>query len=325
MPEPSEETFALISLLGRSMDFESFPLPDDVEGPRLMSVSDAAIVLGSAEYIAAPTRLNLLSHLPRDDSVKTALEPIARSLAGPEQAESEIGLAVGRLWERIEATKPGEDPLYGDSTDLRPLDDIFSVLTGELVGVSVIVSPTCEASIMPIEGLPALSLATTIRTLDSLADVELMADPRNWPLCSPQSMFFKSMKMVAPSAPPLPALSGPDVGWSATLREVVDFGFGIIPSLKTTDLDVVFFREEFATGCTYDLNRSFGEEILVDQGYVLMEDLRSCDLRRTTTLKQVYLRSRPTPGNVCRLWSMAQGMISSSCMLKQRPVSGSAP
>ena len=325
LPDPSEETFALISLLGRSMDFESFPLPDDAEGLPLMTVSQAANVLGSADYIRAPTRLNLLSHLPRDESLRTAVYPIAESLVRQEQTESEIGSAVERLWERIEDTERGGDPLFGDFTDFHRFDNILGVLTGELREASVIVSPTCEATTKVIAGSPALSLKTTIRTVDPLAAVKLMADPRNWPLCSPQSTFFKSMKMVAPTAPPLPALKGPDVGWSATLREVVDFGFGIIPSLKTTDLDVVFFEEEHATGCTYDLNRSFGDEILVDQGYVLMEDLRSLDLRRTTTLKQVYLRSRPPPGNVCRLWSMAHGMISSSCMLKQRPVSGSAP
>lgn len=307
------------------MDFESFPSPDDAEGRPLMSVSQAADVLASPESIAAPTKLNLLSHLSRDDSLRTALDPIAKSLVRPDQTDTESRSAVGRLWERIDGAEPGDDPLFGGSTDLRSFDDILGVLTGELQRASVIVSPTCEATTMMIAGSPALSLKTTIRTLDSLADVELMADPRNWPRCSPQSTFFKSMKMVAPTAPPPPALRGPDVGWSATLREVVDFGFGIVPSFKTTDLDVVFFREEHATGCTYDLNRSFGDEILVDQGYVLMEDLRSLDLRRTTTLKQVYLRSRPTPGNVCRLWSMAHGMISSSCMLKPPPVSGSAP
>ena len=306
------------------MDFESFPMPDDAEGPPLMSVSQAANVLGSGDYIGAPTMLNLLSHLPRDESLQAAVDPIARSLVRQEQTEPEIALAVGRLWERIEDTERGDDPLFGDSTAFRRSDNILYVLTSELAGASVIVSPTCEATTKMVADSPALSLKTTIRTLDPLADVELMADPRNWPRCSPQSTFFKSMNLVAPTAPPPPALTGPDVGWSATLREVVDFGFGIIPSLKTTDLDVVFFREEYATGCTYDLNHSFGDEIVVDQGYVLTEDLRSLDLRRTTTLKQVYLRSRPPPGNVCRLWSMAHGMISSSCMLQQRPVSGSA-
>lgn len=325
VPEPSEETFAVISLLGRTMDFQSFPLPDNAEGPPLMTVSQAANVLGSAEFIGAPTRLNLLSHLPREESLQTAVEPIARSLVRQDQTETETGSAVRRLWERIEDTERGDDPLFGDFTHIGRFDNILGVLTGELQETSVIVSPTCEATSTMIAGFPALNLKTTIRTVDPLADVKLMADPRNWPLCSPQSTFFKSMKMVAPNAPPLPALQGPDVGWSATLREVVDFGFGIIPSLKTTDLDVVFFEEEYATGCTYDLNRSFGDEILVDQGYVLMEDLRSLDLRRTATLKQVYLRSRPPPGDVCRLWSMAHGMISSSCMLKQRPVSGSTP
>lgn len=300
------------------MDFDTFPLPDNVKGPPLMSVGDAAEMLGRTEHVAAPTKVNLLSHLPREPSWKGALDPIVRSLVREDQAPGEVDQAVGRLWERIEATRRGEDPIFGDSPNMIPFGNLLEVLVRELGVASVRVAPKCEATTSIIANRPALSVTTTIKSLAPLVDVDLMADPRNWPLCAPQSTFFKSMKMVVPAEPPPTKLRDPDEGWTATLREIVDFGFGIMPSRKTTDLDVVYFRRGDAAGCTYDLNRSFGDEILVDRGYVLVEDLDSVDIRRTTTLKQVYLRSRPPPGKVCRLWSMAHGMVTSSCMLSNR-------
>ncbi len=67
-------------------------------------------------------------------------------------------------------------------------------------------------------------------------------------------------------------------------------------------------------GCTYDFHDSIDGQISVDQGYLLLEDLKIPDLRRTTTLKQVHFRAGIVPpGVVCPVWSAAMMIISWAC------------
>jgi hypothetical protein len=254
--------------------------------------------------------LNLLSHCsPRMEP--SALEPIARSLIRGD-VDCDPGIEANRLLDQGYATEPGADPL-GRRTTASLANDEIGVLTQEAQDTVISVTPTCTATTQIIGGVPALSLSTTTMSRQPFAEARAMTDPLFWPQCPPQSLFFKEMTLMDPGRVPLPA---PDNGWSARILEVVDFSYGLSASGEakmSTELDFVFFEDETAAGCTYDLHRSHNREILVDRGFVMVEDLQSIGWRRTTTLKQVYFRTRANPGDVCRFWSLAHGMVSSSC------------
>jgi hypothetical protein len=71
-----------------------------------------------------------------------------------------------------------------------------------------------------------------------------------------------------------------------------------------------------AMGCTYDLARSIDGKILVDQGYLLVEDLHDAThaYRRYRTQKEVRFRTgTPAPEDVCPFWSLAAGLIQQGC------------
>lgn len=314
MPDDADGTFAALSLIGRSLGYDSFPLPRrGSPGASLLDVPTA--VAGVCRSLDAPRKLNLLSHCsPRVD--KDAFEPIARSLirddldGDPEPYKTD-------LLDRARGARPGADP-YGRRLG-SPVDaSAGDALVQEARDTLVTVAPTCTATTQIIGGVPALSLSTTVISRQPFDQARAMTDPLFWDDCPPQSDFFKEMKVLEGPTP----LPYPDRGWRARILEVVDFSYGRDPSgdaKMSTELDFVFFESEFAAGCTYDLHRSHDREILVDRGFVMTENLRSIDLRRTTTLKQVYFRTRSNPGDVCRFWSLAHAMVSTSCSTQRQP------
>jgi hypothetical protein len=338
----ADEIHGLVSVIGQSLGFTHLPLPYGDRVP-LLDVTAAANLVGDGSAVSAPAKLNLLQHAAEGAHItdRQSLLPIALSLVkvGVLERNTRAGELLDEIFDRAsddrsEGTHAEDHP----SADASPApDNVGEALrlpyTDEdmvfaLHESSVTVTPHCAATTRIIDDRPALSLNVTVETSKPFAEVIAMADPLFWPTCPPQSWFFKRMDMVEPPRPPLPALQGIAgvSGWSARLREVVDFsyGFNLLGSSKmTTDLDFVHFATESATGCTYDLYRSERNRIIVDRGYVLIEDLQSRDRRRTTTLKQVYFRTRPQPGDVCRFWSLAQGLVSSSCMSKPHGLSGS--
>lgn len=342
MPDEATETLAALSLIGRSLGFDHFPLPNSrARPPALLDVDTALSALGDAECSIPPAvKLNLLTHVPRSFGGEP-LRSVVASLIDSHVEHGDVGTgdSVGDLLEVIYSTPPGQDCFHRrkprptreatadeDTPPVPPA--LLDALVQNVRETSVVVSPACQATTEIIDGVGALSLSTTTLSRQPLADLVSMTDPLFWPECHPQSLFFKEMDLVKPARPPLPRLPAPDRGWSARLREVVDFSYGLDPSGSSemeTVLDFVHFESDTAFGCTYDLHESRGKEILVDRGFVMVEDLKSLDRRRTTTLKQVYFRNRPQPGDVCRFWSLAHGMASSSCSTQLRSVSGSAP
>jgi hypothetical protein len=68
-----------------------------------------------------------------------------------------------------------------------------------------------------------------------------------------------------------------------------------------------------AAGCTYDLRSSYDNRILVDQGFLLVEEIPGHDFRRYRTQKEVRFAAANPPANVCRFWSLATGMIMQGC------------
>ena len=323
---------AALSLLGRSFGLDHLPLPrGDSRSAPLLDIGAAVDGVCQSTAITAPVRLALLSHCsPRMD--RAALKPLAMSVARPDHPHPHE--CAMDLLDRAYGTPAGADPLGRRSSAVRRTTDAdaepaaaqaipepaLDVLTQDAQDAFVEVAPTCTATTQMIGGVPALSLSTTVMSRQPFAEARAMTDPMFWPECPPQSLFFKKMTMLDPGRTPLPA---PDDGWSARILEVVDFSYGLDASDEaemSTELDFVFFESELAAGCTYDLHHSQGREILVDRGFVMVEDLQSVDWRRTTTLKQVFFPSRANPGDVCRFWSLAHGMVSASCSTQRRPV-----
>jgi hypothetical protein len=304
---------AVLSIVGRSLGLDHLPLPHgDRHSAPLLDVESAVEAVCCSTTVTASVKCNLLT-LYCPTTHRGHFEPIAASLF---QAEPQT--YGGRLLDLAYETPVGADPLRRPSSLPSPQPEAFADLpldsmTQDAQDAFIVMAPTCVATTQIIGGVPALSLSTTIMSRQPFSEARAMADPLFWPQCEPQSLFFKEMKLLGPGKVPLP---GPDRGWSARILEVVDFSYGRSPAgaaEMATELDFVVFESDDAAGCTYDLHRSHGREILVDRGFVMVEDLRSIDWRRTTTLKQVYFRSRANPGDVCRFWSLAHGMVSSSC------------
>ena len=217
---------------------------------------------------------------------------------------------VGALLDRVATSKAGEDPLGRQQPDIGTLGDpLLRDLVPEIQESTLAVGPICDARTVNVDGHMALSLQTTMSTGRSLADLRAMADPRQWPRIPDMSRFFRRMDMVQPPVPPPTALLPPQRGWTARLREVVDFSFGVSPSNSSqmvTDLDFTYVDTERAVYCTYDLGESQDDKIVVDRGYVMIEEVEGASpYRQVTTLKQVRFRRRPQPGDVCEFWSLA--------------------
>ena len=158
--------------------------------------------------------------------------------------------------------------------------------------------------------IPALSIATTAWSDRPLRDLKKVVDPFEWPKCRLQHVFFRSMTGLGQGV----GLDAPDQGgWRQTLREVVDFSFGLGWQTFTTDLDFVYFESPTRVGCTYDRNSSLGNQITVDQGYLLAEDLGA--RRRVRTLKQVHFAAGDIPSVfVCPFWGPATSAIAWACL-----------
>jgi hypothetical protein len=340
LPDRSKGMHAVLSLVGRSLGFDHLPLPrsGSHSAPLLDVETAVGAVCESGDCVPAPVRLNLLSYCcPRVKG--EALEPIAMSLIRND-LDADPHPHVSHLLDRGYRATKGADPLDRHFATLprRPkaaaqrattpgAADMESQAAQSPTSRAIVpdaqnavldMKPTCTATTQMIGGFPALSLSTTAMSKQTFDEARAMTNPLFWSECPPQSLFFKKMEVVGDRKQPLPG--GRD-GWSGRILEVVDFSYGLDDSGESemrTELDFVYFESEFAAGCTYDLHRSLDGEILVDRGFVMTEDLRSVDWRRTTTLKQVYFRTRSNPGDVCQFWSLAQGVVSSSCS-NQRP------
>ena len=341
--EAAKDTRALLSDLGASLGFSEFPLPGRDAPPPLLGFDEAVRRTAKAKTISPPAKMHFLHHMAHRISSRESLLPISTSLIVDDNVEGQREARSRALLDLVHRTELGKDPLEerrtwkgpgpvaiaafaGDEEEPEPSDRIFpAILVDALVrGVEetrVMVEPHCQATTEMVQRRPALSLTTTVETADRrLRDLSSVPDPLTWHLCHPQSMFLRQLTQIDPPLPPPTALREPETGWKARVHEVVDFSYGLNPlgtSVMKTDLDFVYFQTGTAVGCTYDLHHSTRHRIEVDRGYVLVEDLRSRDVRRTTTQKQVYFRSRPQFGDVCEFWSMAHGFLNTSCSTRR--------
>jgi hypothetical protein len=332
------ELDALFSTLARAVGLNFLPLPNG-EQEDLLPADEAAATLAEAQRLPPHHRLEVLARLidqPQhlgsgaiaDHVVATLSDSLLherlqeQSLSAPERQE-----ARNRLVNRLSRWKPGMEPLGRPTHTLLTADDdpLLADLDDLVQAMAFTLLPQCQAGATAVGGIPALSIETQAICAKPLSAFEKIVDPREWPNCSIQNRFFTQMADTG-SAAPAPPFPSDDHGWKKVLLEVVDFG-AFVPS-KTdqrvyTELEFVYFfprdpaqvGPRARAGCTYDLHHSRDGKILVDQGYLLAEDLQPKEnSRRFRTLKTVHFTAGDPPAEeVCAFWSLAAGMIMQGC------------
>ena len=312
---------AAASALAIAHGFTRFPLPDDPDGVELPDVATAIRNLAESN-VFAPVKLATLGELAQrldlsDPSDRGRLEPLARSLVQDDARADD-------LLDMIMSAQPQDgssrtDPLGRTVDDDPSVGADFAFLVDDLRSSTLSPLPRCEGRHQIIDGYVALSAETTLVTDRPIDSFSSFVDPTQWPMCRTTGAFFRSMALENPRTPPPPVLPPPDVGWEATLTEVVDFSFGLSlrGSTMETNLKFTYFNNlPQAAGCTYDLVESIDRKILVDRGYLLAENLESRGLRRLTTLKQITFRARaqPPPPLACLVWSQSQAAAVHGCL-----------
>ena len=255
----------------------------------------------------------------------------ADSFVHPTLVASERGEARESLLRILRDSTPGEDPFGREDIEdlLDPPPEVAHLLSAlhlDIFDTMFTLLPDCRAAPKTIEGYRALSVSTLSLTRKRFSAFESIVDPCAWPGCWLQAWFFKHMNFVRPPQGPGLGIPAPEDGWEATLEEVVDWslGFGPPDEMKThLDFRYVWPKqgagaEQFKRGaCTYDLAYSVGNQVTVDQGYLLVEDLRpKFDVRRFQTLKQVFLTEPIVvvgAEDVCGFWSFVSGLIQQGC------------
>jgi hypothetical protein len=326
-------------------DSEPVPVP---------GLPDAIGGLARATHLPGPQRLELLARLVKHrtespDLADLDLRPFAKTLVKSETlSDSAMDDVAGELTQRLNGWTEGTEPLGRTLETLQhPLDDITKFLNADIQCTALTIQPGCGTEVETVGGVPALSIVTDAYTCREFGDFRPIVDPTQWPNCWLQRPFFRSMAKI----PPATATATPDDGgWRETLLETVDFGFGLTGDAKqemVTKLDFMFFwnaalpgaalgaglpagtagapasltagpqiirSPTAAAGCTYDLNQSVDQKILVDQGFLLVEDLPEQGYRRYRTQKEVWFRANnPLPDEVCPFWSVACGLILQGC------------
>jgi hypothetical protein len=318
--------------------YADVPLPgDDPEADFRSSLE----TLASTDQLSGPSKLEVLARVARsgkialdDDSVRT----LALSLVKPDVDDQVKTTDATWLLGKLEASEEAREPLGREEvTDIQSMDPQALDLLPDIQVTAVAMGVTCTAHPIIANGQKALSIYTFGTTQNPLAGYNKLVDPCNWPTCPVQGVVFKEMEPVDPSngyKPPgdkTPLVDPPDSGYTSTLREVVDLGFGSLPIPRfTTFLDFVYFDnvtgdETDAIGCTYDIHPGAPiTGIVADRGYLLVDNYPDdSTLRRIQTLKEVYFASAwmnlfLSPW-ICTVWSVASAIIGYACLGKSQP------
>jgi hypothetical protein len=302
----------------------------DVEENLVVPFAEAVGTLSGAKQLPGYVRLEVLAQLVRspkrgEDGVEAQIRNFAQSLFTKNNAnDANVTELIGRL----ERSTQGADAFRRiDPKQLLEPEEFLTKLEDDIATTALSITPGCETKNVNVNGTMALSVGSVLlaETLP-LEHFYKQVNPKEWPHCPFEMMFFKSMANVTPAPVPL---APPDTGWKQTLCEEVDFSLGgaLDKSQYTrTNLEFVVFEPPTNPppaappvlhdrwGCTYDLTGGGDGKITVDQGFVLVEDLLpEFNLRRLSTLKIVYFDGVAKPGVTCPFWSMAAAMIGYLC------------
>lgn len=349
--EQQAEAHALVGVVGALAGVTELPsiVPGFPSVP-LPRLEDSVEQLADAKHLPAPLRLELLARLHvanRRQDRGLDLHRFANSLLR-EQSDSDGQALLDHLDNWVEGT----DPLRRATlSDMQNQSGIASTLQDELQCTALAIRPGCGAVTTTVEGHQSLSIVTDMITCKDFDDFDTIVNPLHWPDCWLQKKFFTSMK-GQPTPAPTPNPDGH--GWTQVVEETCDFGFtmaGGTSQYLTTHLNFLYFRNPPAApgggagapaevsltptlpgtgvapagplvtpsttgcaGCTYDLVSSVGNQILVDQGYLLLEQLPGANYRRYRTQKEVcFAVGNLPPEAVCQFWSLAIALIVQGC------------
>ena len=174
----------------------------------------------------------------------------------------------------------------------------------------------CHARQQVIGGEPSLVIDNELFTTEPLNRFYDVVNPLQWPECSLQQAFFRSMVPQGDDVD----IEPPDSGWRKVIRETVDFSLGLGFFVYETDLTFTFWDNtalglpQSSIGCTYELARSVGDRITCDRGFLLVEDVGG-DVRRVRTLKEVrFTEWQPFVDTICPVWSYSSCLIVEHCL-----------
>ncbi len=274
-------------------------------------------------------------------------QPLVRTQGLSESARQDVATELTR---RVAGWTEGSEPLGRTvETLVDPPDEFIKTLQDDVQQTVLSIRPGCGTAVEVVGGIPALSIVTDAHTTRKFHTFRPLVDPLRWPNCWLEHAFFRSMRRIPP---PTTATPAPDHGGHLeSLLETVDFGLGLTGDAKqecVTKLDVMFFWNDplpaaaalapglhpgtagapasvvggpqitrsptGVAGCTYDLQQSVDGKILVDQGFLLVEDVPRHGYRRYRTQKEIWFRAgNPLPDEVCPFWSVACGLILQGC------------
>jgi hypothetical protein len=238
-------------------------LPRIGTGPALRTLTDAPV-----EQIPVSARLGVLGDLAKAGFPDWETEEEAYRLLAGSVADRRDGVDAEQLLDDLKLATGDRVPFHTLPSG-RSLPHHESAFVGEDV---------CEVRTVRTGGLEATWLFSEFETDAPFAQVADWVDPRNWPRRGP--LLFKAMELVG--AQQAVTLGPPgDVHWHAVFREEVQ----LVQRVNTL-LHCDFWQDgDRAAGMTYDLSLSVDNEIDVDRGFLLVNDLGP--VRRVKALKIV--------------------------------------
>jgi len=238
--------------------------------PEFRSSSTATALRAVAEApedeVPISARLSVLFDLakaqfPDFQAAEGEYRLLAESVAGAR------GLDAGQLLSDLKQSASGMMPLR-ETPSGRALPYHETAFMGQDV---------CSTRTVQVGGLAGTWIFSEFETDATFESVAEWVDPRNWPERGP--LLFKRMDIVGAPAP-VDIPPERDGHWHGVFHEEVQ----LVKRLNTL-LHCDFWQADRAAGMTYELDLSLDDELDVDRGFLLVNDLGP--VRRVKALKIV--------------------------------------
>lgn len=241
-----------------------------------------AVAQASTADVPVSARLGVLGDLARAGFPDWETE---------EQSYRELAGSVADLRQGVDADQVLEDLKFA-TTEQVPFHTLQSARALPHEEAAFVGEDVCTVRSVVTGGLGATWIFSELETDAPLEKVAEWVDPRNWPRRGP--MLFKGMELIGSERPVSLPPPG-DVHWHAIFREEVQ----LVQRVRTL-LHCDYWQESGrAAGMTYDLTLSLDDEIDVDRGFLLVNDLGP--VRRVKALKIVGFKDR--------VWDEVAGLV----------------
>lgn len=231
-------------------------VPEDTLGVSRASVRLALQALLADDAVPASAHLELLAALAQADFPDfSESESEYRDLAG--RLASLADTSDEQVLEDLKADAQG-DVAFLDSATGAGLPHEVTAFFGEDV---------CHTYRVEVDGKDAVWLFSEFETDAPFKTVAEWVNPENWPKRSP--MVFKSMKPTGGAVQQLPSPAAGGESWHGNFEEIVQ-----LAKLLRTELHLDYtYADGLFAGCSYELVRSIDQDIDVDRGFLLVNEL----------------------------------------------------